>query len=336
MNSPYLYRGVVYTNSRGYTLPQQLHLIETIGKHQSNIYLWTKLSTKSCSAYLPTFPDILTSEIKEEFSRLQEQSVKSHVHLWVGFKPGHKKFCSNYSDRKKLIKKAIYFTQHGADGIYLAMDDTHPKQKVMGEDGIYHGLLIKELYAEIGEKFKGICGEEYHGRTIRHPRYWDPIFKSLPKKALITWTGAGIWNRTIDQSHFPALDWPLLLWDNYFASDSTKPEKAPTYPYRALDSSLESKINGVLINPNPNYPWQLCALYTSLDFLANPSTYHAQKSVQKLLTSIKSSLSLDNSHFESSLREVLEETEHALSLSSGKNLKQNIPFRNALLHLGEI
>ena len=97
----------------------------------------------------------------------------------------------------------------------------------------------------------------------------------------MTWTGPGIWNRRLKK--MPDSDWPVLVWDNFFANDSAKPERAPDYPYRYRTPEFIRDADAIVIKPNPVYPWQICLLYTALDCLSNPEAYNSEESFARAL-----------------------------------------------------
>ncbi len=269
------YKGVVDVRE-DYTLNQKLHLIGSIGKWGGNLYVWYKFSWES--AYEAPSPDD-----KHAFGMLAESCREAGVEFWVGMKPGDARYCFHDSDRQRFRENATWFIENGADGIYVPMDDTHPGGKIAPKDGIYQAQLIAELASDLGERLKGICGEEYHGRQMTQTDYWQPILDVLPRHVMITWTGPRIWNKTLSGPDMPHFEWPVLLWDNYFASDSPDPERAPAYPFDGRDASLLAAIDGFLIHPNIHYPWQYCALRTTFDYLANSESYDSQCSFRNAL-----------------------------------------------------
>lgn len=271
---PLKYKGVV--DARDYTLKEKRHLIECVGKWGGNLYVWYRFSWES--AYEPP-----TDEDRHVFFRLAEACRATGVAFWVGMKPGDCRYCMHRVDRQRFRDNALWFVNNGADGIYVPMDDTHPGGKIAPEDGVYQAALIAELAADLGDRLKGICGEEYHGREIHHTDYWQPILEVLPQEVLLTWTGPRIWNATLSGADMLRFKWPVLLWENYFASDSPDPERAPAYPYEGRRPDLLNAIDGFILHPNIHYPWQYCALRTTFAFLAHPTTYDSQRSFRQAI-----------------------------------------------------
>ncbi|MCC5841575.1 MAG: beta-N-acetylglucosaminidase domain-containing protein [Opitutales bacterium] len=271
---PLKYKGVV--DARDYTLEEKCHLIECVGKWGGNLYVWYRFSWES--AY-----ESLTADDRHAFFRLAEACREAGVAFWVGMKPGDFRYCMHGVDRQRFRDNALWFVKNGADGFYVPMDDTHPGGKIAPKDGIYQAQLIAELALDLGNRLKGICGEEYFGRKMRHTDYWQPILEVLPKNVMITWTGPRIWNSALSAEDMPRFEWPVLLWENYFASDSPEPEHAPAYPYEGRSPDLPDVIDGFLLHPNIHYPWQYCALRTTFAFLAQPNTYDSQRSFRQAI-----------------------------------------------------
>ena len=78
-------------------------------------------------------------------------------------------------------------------------------------------------------------------------------------------------------------DWPILFFENYFASDSQDPNKAPTYPYDGREKTFFNNIDIFVLNTNCNYKWQFGAMHTAFDFLNNP-LYNPQKSFEDIIS----------------------------------------------------
>ena len=275
MNSASKYLGVVDKRKDGYTTTERLHLISCLSKWQANLYIFGQLSWGDSK-----YP--LSDEDFNEFKLIADKCRQNNIILWVWMKPGDDRYLKNACDREVFINNAKKYLANGAEGFYLLMDDMHknidPKKRSK-EQAVWQALLIKELYAEIGEKFKGMCGEHYHGFSLsEYKAYWEPLLEVLPKSVMLTWTGPKKWNRKLKAADFAGLDRPLLFWENYYASDHEEAERAPIYPYDGRDVDLSEVFEGVLIHPNCHYAWNYCALYTAMKFWHNPQTYNAEQS----------------------------------------------------------
>ncbi len=281
MADAFAHRGIAYKKSLGYSLEEQIHLINLISRRGGNVYLWTP-QEKAVENYLSI--EERAELCGEEFSRLERVGNASKVELWIGFKPGPAKYMYWPADRQKLVRQAAFFIERGAEGIVLAMDDTHKHHQVIPKDGEYAARLLEELQRAVGgEKLKAVCGEEYSGKALVHQEYWKPILEVLDQRVMIIWTGAKIWNKTVTPDDFPDLGKPILFWDNDFAADSELPEKAPLRPYTGKDRSLGSRVQGILIHPNRCYPRQLCLLETAFDYIRDPAAYNPKQSWRRAL-----------------------------------------------------
>jgi hypothetical protein len=335
-------KGIV-DKGRKFELEHRKDLVKRIGINKNNLYVWSRLSWGTSNRPL-------SKEHKEEF-RILEQLAKQHdVKIWAGMHPGDSRYCSHPKDRRRIINNAKHFLANGADAIYLFMDDTHPRfweaanpsssrHNVIIKDGKAHAKLIKQMYEETEGKLRAICGEEYVGPRMSVMNYWEPILDVLPKDVAITWVGPRrtMWYRTLNAEDIPDLGWPVMLFDNYFASDSEKPEKAPVYPYRGRDSSLTDKVEGIIINPNLfNYESQFCGLETALDFLQDPDNYVAAESIRyaviKLFILYRNEKICNNNIG----------TKNPISYEAYMDAMQNAgnpkskAFRNAVVKLGEM
>ena len=284
--SPFKLRGIV-DKGRKFELEHRKDLVKMIGKGRNNLYVWSRLSWGTTNSPV-------SEEHKREFKILEKLARNYDVKIWAGMHPGDNRYCSHPKDLKTIISNAKQFLADGAEAIYLFMDDTHPrfwkaadplspKHQTIVKDGKAHAKLIKQMYEETEGRLRAICGEEYAGAGLSVMGYWEPILEVLPKDVAITWVGPRrtMWYRTLSAENIPDLGWPVLLFDNYFAADSERPEKAPAYPYNGRDSSLADKVEGIIINPNRfNYEWQFCGLSTALDFLQDPDEYTPAESLR--------------------------------------------------------
>jgi hypothetical protein len=190
-------------------------------------------------------------------------------------KPGDYRYVMHKKDREVFIENVCKYLSLGVDGFYLLMDDMHPsKDNVRIKDAKFHSLLIKELQDTIGDKFKAICGQHYHGRSFNvHKEYWDLLFENLNKEILITWTGPMIWNAQLSPHDFTFTNRHLMLFENFFASDSEDSIRAPIYPYKGRSKNLLEAFEVIVLNPNNHYAWNLNAIYTFFKFCKDPLNY---------------------------------------------------------------
>ncbi len=274
-------RGIIDARGSQYTTMERLHFIRCLAKWSANLYVFGQLSWERSI-------QSISGEDKDVFGQVSRRCQDLGVELWAWMKPGDYRYVFHRSDRKQFIDNALEYMNMGASGIYLLMDDMHPRKPesltdhIRQKDAIYHAKLIQELYEALGDNFKAICGEHYHGDIPgNYTYYWDPILQVLPKHVLLTWTGPRIWNETLGTEEIPIIDWPLLLFDNYFASDTDDPKKSPIYPYDGRSPELTNCIDVALINPNNHYPWQFCALQTAMTFWRAPNKYDPKESFKQ-------------------------------------------------------
>lgn len=248
-----------------YSLPQRLHLIRCLGEWGASLYAWSRLTWDSANA--PAGESVLF-----ECTALAAACRAAGVEFWAGVHPGDRRYTMHESDRALTIANLRAFQECGASGVVLLFDDMHPGGEVRAADAPSQGVLIHEAQVATGA-LRAICGEQYHGSALSETAYWEPLLASLPRTTSIAWTGPRVWNARISPQDFPETDWPLLFWDNYFASDSDDPLRAPIYPYEGRDKELAAHLPVVLVNPSNQYPWQFCALRTAMQFFADPQSY---------------------------------------------------------------
>ena len=269
--SPFRYRGVFDGIRKRYSMDQKQHLISALGKWGGNLYVW------QLHSWATSIKDAKDEEV-ESMRKLTTLADQTNVRIWYSVKPGDWRYCLHRSDRKILIENCERFIRAGADGIYLQMDDMHPNDRISVKDAVYHAKLIKELHEQCGDRFKGICGQQYHGVSLKPMDYWGPIMEEMPEEALLTWTGPHKWCRKLKAADIPEFGRPLLLWDNYFANRAVDPAKVCIKPYHGRSPDLASAVSGILINAHYYYPWSYTMIRTSMDYLVNPKVYNPEVS----------------------------------------------------------
>lgn len=275
------YWGVINGDNKQFSIAETSNLIDCIYHWGGNLFIWWVLSWDESK--IP-----MTQDHFQKFKMIREKCRQRGINFWVGMKPGDKRYCKQSSDREGFLQNVLAYIEGGADGFYLAMDDMHPKRDkepfghVRPEDAKHHARLISEIQHEIGDKFKAICGQHYQGMSFDSCAfYWLPILEVLDPGVMITWTGPETWNKSLGRRQFSWIKRPVMLFDNFFASDSKDPEKAPIYPYSGRKPDLVSVLDAVVINPNKVYPWQYSALYTAMEFYRDPERYNPELSFRK-------------------------------------------------------
>ncbi len=257
-------RGIVDVLGGKYSTPQRIHLIHRLDSWNGNLYIWCQSGWERwVDSYRP-----LTNSSRKTLELLVRNA--GGVGLWAGVKPGDARFCGRWADRRKVIAHCRQILECGAQGIFLSMSDTHQHLLVKEEDGIAHAQMARELYGEIGASFKALVGEKYWGARFYGSPYWQPILKVLPNTIMVAWTGSKpTYNKEITEEEIPRIKWPLLLFDNYYAS-----AKIPSRRYSGREE-LKGRVKGVVLNPNLNYYKQLPFLEMALKSLAGPQFHPA-------------------------------------------------------------
>lgn len=187
--------GVIDKREGQYSTNERLHLIRCLSKWSADLYIFGELGWDKANRPI-------NSVDKNVFLNIAKQCKDHGIELWVWMKPGDDRYCANKQDRERFIKNVLSYMELGAQGFYLLMDDLHQcnpeddNEHIRRKDAESHAILINELFSEVGDFFKAICGEHYHGEIPgKHAYYWEPILDILPKDVAITWTGPNIWNK---------------------------------------------------------------------------------------------------------------------------------------------
>ena len=262
---------------RGYTAQERFHLIELLGSWGANLFVCNLIRDWG-ETYHPPSRERL-AELEQVRAGCEEQGLE----LWVAMVPGHARYCMHAADRSRFVQNALTFLKAGADAIYLAADDTHPAGQARENDGLQHARLCRDLVDRTKGRLAAICGEVYRGSEIMEHPYWSPFSERVPEHIPACWVGPGdsVWYRELRGGDVPETQRPLLLFDNFFASDSHDSQRAPIKPYTGRTLDLLERTAGVLINPSYHFAWQIPALQTAMEFLRDPATYRPDRSFRR-------------------------------------------------------
>jgi hypothetical protein len=106
--------------------------------------------------------------------------------------------------------------------------------------------LANEMEASFG--VFGICPAHYHGEL---QDLLEPLYRELDPAIPIIQTGrsTSVWCRSMDRDHiFPFRGQPNIIWDNWMACDSSKPEKLEFKPPLRRTPGFVEGIQAYLLN----------------------------------------------------------------------------------------
>ena len=271
--------GIYEGCDRDWTRIQRLDLLDWLGAWNTNIYIWCCLGWDA--AYTP-LPEAKSREVREAIAFAHASALE----IWIALKPGDHRYCMHADARRRFIDNSLRFLDLGADGIAIFMDDTHPGGTIAVTDAPYQASLVAESAQVLGPRLRAICGEEYHGRSLSHEKYWAPIIPAIPMDTMIVWTGPRIWNKTLQGADLPDLPRSILLFDNYFAADSLdqlRVRDSVIRPYEGRDPSLFDRVGAIVLNPNHGHPWNFCSIKTAMSFFSDPVGYEPNASLRSAI-----------------------------------------------------
>jgi len=128
------------------------------------------------------------------------------------------------------------------------------------------------------------CPTPYCGRMaeakLGGEGYLQTVGRELLPEIDVFWTGPEIISREIPVAHVQELQKTLrrkpLIWDNLHANDYDG-RRFFCGPYAGRAPELRGAVNGLLINPNTEFPLNFVAVHTLAEFVRCPGTWNPRQ-----------------------------------------------------------
>lgn len=206
---------------------------------------------------------------------------------------------SRKDDLKILQERFAQIVELGCENFALLLDDIPDR---MHEEDARHwssfaeaqAHVVNELFfwvrAQIPEARFLFCPTPYCGRMAERQfggaGYLDILGRKLADGIDVFWTGPEIISREITVEHIRELQKLLrrkpLIWDNLFANDYDG-RRFYCGPYSGRPLELRKEVNGLLVNPNNEFPLNFVPLRTLGYFLNSSGSWDARMAYRSAL-----------------------------------------------------
>lgn len=213
------------------------------------------------------------------------------IQFVYGLSPGLDICFSDSDEMAALQNKLTQLFDLGAQHFALLFDDL-PGKMSPADQATYSSVAAAQCdvanqvfrwrQASVPETRMLFCPTPYCQRMVQWKlageNYLGEIGSRLDKAIDIFWTGPEIISETISVESIRELAQQLqrkpVLWDNLHANDYDM-RRLYCGPYSGRDGELLEHLNGILINPNNEFPINYVALRTLSRFVAEGTNYDA-------------------------------------------------------------
>jgi hyaluronoglucosaminidase len=229
------------------------------------------------------------------------QAQKNRIDFVYGFHPGEGLRFSDTALVKTLVAKARRFYDAGLRTFAVLFDDipsrlSHAQDRQAFKNSLARaeGAWLAEIEAHQPSSWRDvewwICPSYYSEDDLLErvfgrfePFFLEAMTEQLPAKIACFWTGTSVVSQKITLEHARTISRrigyrPLLLWDNYPVNDLSMSDELHIDPLSGRDPRLPQSVYGYLNNPLLQEDLGLLPLATCLDYAAQPTTYHPERS----------------------------------------------------------
>lgn len=294
--SPFQIRGVVEGfYGPFYTWPERKNLIQFIGKHGYNLYIYgPKNDRQHRSRWREPYPAAVTAH----FARTVALAHSVGVTFCYAISP------LNYvpeQDFARVTTKLRALYDCGVRAFSIFMDDiactTHSRMNCLEccTSADLHVELCNRLYGWLQtldpQTTLSMCPDFYHGRAPFSP-YLHDLGARLDPAVNVFYTGPDICCTeitTADARDFAqALQRPPVIWDNYPVNDLDMRPELHIGPIQGRSPDLYTAVRGIVVNPMLQAEASKIPLLTFADYFRDPHGYDPWRSWERALRTISS------------------------------------------------
>jgi hyaluronoglucosaminidase len=295
--SPFEIRGVI-EGFYGvfYTAPERNDLIQFIGKHGYNLYIYGPKNDRQHRArWREPYPDFIMKQFAETITIAKEAGVDFCYSIGSGVSINY----AAEEDFSHIQTKFQTFYDLGVRTFAITLDDINSEflyeeeKKAFRSYAHAHVDLCNKLFNWLKTVDESchlmLCPTDYHG-TTPFSSYIYEIGNGLHPEIDIFYTGADITTPTIseqDAKQFAdAVNRKPIIWDNYPVNDLTMTGEMHIGPITGREASLDKASKGFVVNTMSQAEASKISLLTFSDYFCNPTNYRPWESWEKALRKI--------------------------------------------------
>ena len=262
---------------------ERLQLFDWMKDWGLNTYLYApKDDLKHRALWRETYSDAEAEVFRQLLSATQQRGI----HFIYALSPGLDICYSRETDLQQLQTRFAQMLALGCQNFALLFDDIPDRmnaadQKRWGSFAAAQSHLTNSLFRWTRERCPNarllFCPTPYCGRMataqLGGPDYLSALSRELLPEIDVFWTGPEIISREITVAHVQELQTQLrrkpVIWDNLHANDYDG-RRFFCGPYAGRPLELRSAVQGLLLNPNNEFPLNYVPFRTLASFLNCP------------------------------------------------------------------
>ena len=279
-----------------YTFPERDDLIQFIGQHGYNYYLYAPKNDRQHRArWREDYPANIMAQFAET-TRLAEQRGVTFAY---GISPGGDVCYACPADFDQITRKFQAFYEAGVRAFSLMLDDNTPGFRFATDQQRY--ATPAEAQADLANRLYGwlqtldacntltVCPADYSGRAP-FSRTLNLLGGELHPDIDLFYTGPEICSPTItagDARQFAdAAFRKPIIWDNYPVNDLGMQGELHMGPVTGRAKDLRRATRGILANPMIQAEASKIPLLTLADYWFSPTSYQPEASWQRALEQV--------------------------------------------------
>jgi hyaluronoglucosaminidase len=279
-----------------YTFPQRDDLIQFLGRHGFNYYVY---GPKNDRQHRMRWFDPYPATILDDFARTIENATDAGITFCFALSFGVPIRYGSVHDFGVVSRKLTAFIERGCQSFAVFFDDL--TNAFTGEENLrsfrsaaeaqatFCNRLFEWLRERVPDGSLLVCPTDYCGRPP-FSRYVVELGHSLHAGIDIFYTGPDVCPRAITvrdaRAFAEAIGRPPVIWDNYPVNDGRMRRQMHVGPLRGRDPHLGSTVRGLMANPMNQEEASKIALVTVADYLRDPEHYHPSASWKAALREI--------------------------------------------------
>ncbi len=267
---------------RPWTPAQRLQLFGWLRDAELKAYLY---APKDDLKHRALWRELYEPAEASDLQRLIEQCAAHGLEFIYALAPGLDITAANESDVAALMAKLEQVHRLGARHAAVLWDDipaqlVEADRKAFGTPAAAQCAVTNRVYEAVRQRNGRLlfCPTVYCGRmaepTVRESAYLQEVGAKLAPGVEFLWTGPEIISESIPIESIRELRGVIrrkpVLWDNLHANDYDM-RRLYLGPYSGRPAALRDEINGVLLNPNGQFPVNYVPIHTLGAYL-RPST----------------------------------------------------------------
>ena len=264
----------------------RLHMIEFIGAHDMNAYVY---APKDDEKHRARWRDSYDVQEAARFAELAAASARCGVRFGFALSPGLDVGYADPADREALTGKLQPLLDLGVDWFVLALDDIPPRAGLAGDQADLATWLLDALRKREPGVRLTFVPTEYVG--TRPSPYLHELDAGLPDDLDVMWTGPTVCSPRITAED--ARGWraalggrPLLLWDNYPVNDGAMSRELHLGPYRGRAPDITDVVDGVLCNPMIEAHASKIPIAVAAEFLRAPDRFDERAAWERAIDEV--------------------------------------------------